>query len=97
MDDIHNLVYKVTKQVQESEEEFIITTITPMVENITEQKINKKELTTALLNYYNPSYPTFNEDIRCNRCDNRLDYRPDKLRGLNEVYCYKCGRRIRLR
>lgn len=85
MADIHNLVYEITKQVQETEEEFIITTITPMVENITEQKINKKELSTALTNYYNPSYPTFNAGIRCNRCNERLDYTPAKLRGRTKI------------
>lgn len=97
MSDTYNLIYEVTKQIKETEEEFIIKTITPLVETVTEQKVNKKELTTALLNYYNPSFPTFNEGIRCNRCNNRLDYNPAKLRGRNEVYCYNCGRRIKLR
>lgn len=97
MEDIHNLVYKVTKQVQESEEEFIITTITPLVENITEQKINKKELTNALLNYYNPSFPEFGVGLKCNRCHARLKYDPEKIKGINEIYCFACGRRMKLR
>ena len=97
MTDIHNLVYEVTKQVEQTEEEFIIKTITPFVENITEQRIDKKELTTALLNYYNPSFPEFGGGLKCNRCYTILNYGPEKIKGRDEIYCFACGRRMKLR
>lgn len=46
-------VEKIAMQAKENQEEFIFQTIQPYCENIIEQRISKKELNLALLQYFN--------------------------------------------
>lgn len=51
--DITKMVEKIAIQAKENQEEFIFQTIQPYCENIIEQRISKKELERALLQYFN--------------------------------------------
>ena len=51
--DISKMVEKIAMQAKENQEEFIFQTIQPYCENIIEQRISKKELELALLQYFN--------------------------------------------
>lgn len=49
MDSINEMMYKISTEVTESQEEFIFETVRPYCENIVQMKISKKDLTEALL------------------------------------------------
>lgn len=49
MDSIDEIMYKISTEVTESQEEFIFETVRPYCENIVQMKISKKDLTEALL------------------------------------------------
>lgn len=51
--DISKMVEEIAMQAKENQEEFIFQTIQPYCENIIEQRISKKELELALLQYFN--------------------------------------------
>ena len=50
MDD---LIYKITEEVNETEDKFIFTTINPWCESVMERKISKRDLERALALYFN--------------------------------------------
>ena len=48
-----SMMYKISTEVQENEEEFIFKTIQPFCESVIQRKISKQELMSALLLYEN--------------------------------------------
>lgn len=50
---INEIVYEVSRQVTESNDEFIIETIMPYCREVTETRISKEKLKEALVRYYN--------------------------------------------
>jgi len=48
-----DLIYKITKEVTETEEDFIFTTINPWCEDVMQRKISKRDLERALALYFN--------------------------------------------
>ena len=95
---IDGTIFKITQQVKESEENFIFQTLKSYSENIVEREIDKQELTRAICNYFNPDY-VYREDagLLCERCRTVLHYPRNKIMGLDYIYCYKCGRRMKRR
>lgn len=49
MEEVNGMIQKIITEVQETEDEFIFTTIQPYCENVFQRKISKKELESALL------------------------------------------------
>jgi hypothetical protein len=54
---IFDFEYKIRKQIQEDEENFVYTTILPFCESITEKKLSKKELEEILRKGMQKSIP----------------------------------------
>lgn len=89
---------KIIRQVQETEDNFIFQTLKPYSENIVEREVSKKDLSRAIINYFNPITPFWRYNLpRCNTCYTPLLYPLEKIKGLDYIYCYKCGRRMRRR
>lgn len=102
MGDINDIVFKITQQVQETEENFIFQTLKSYSENIVESEVSKKDLSRAIINYFNPTTPQVKAGYlhnrwKCIECGTLLDYDYNRLQGLDYIYCYKCGRRMKRR
>lgn len=102
VDSIKSETDKIVMQVKETEENFIFQTLQSFSENIVEREVSKEELSRAIINYFNPQHPYLVRqgnrmvDI-CTNCGKLLDYDHHKIEGLKYIYCYKCGRRMKIR
>lgn len=98
-EDIKSQTDKIVMQVKETEENFIFQTLKPYSENIVEREVSKKELSRAIINYFNPTTPACKDNlIKCSNCYTSLFCYPgDKVKGLDYIYCYKCGRRMKIK
>lgn len=85
------LVYKIITSVVEDYDNFIFETIKPFCENVTQMKIEKRDLENALLKS-KPRKITvvYGKDI-CPSC--HLDI-TNSVQGIKECYCKKCGQHI---
>lgn len=92
-----DIVFKITQQVQETEDNFIFQTLKSYSEYIVEREVDKQELTRAIINYFNPTTPVRGNLPECSNCYTVLFYPASKIIGLDYIYCYKCGRRMKRR
>lgn len=92
--DITNIVESITTKVTEDYDNFVFETIRPYCEEVTQQVIDKKTLSQALIKH-------FGQDVRkmgkCPNCNGYWHLYPQYVRGLDEIYCYRCGMKIILR
>ena len=85
---INEIVYEVSRQIVESNDEFIIETIMPYCREVTETRISKEKLKEALVRYYNRHAKwVINRKthvISCNNCHAVKDSQYGE-------YCPHCG------
>lgn len=91
------IVMQVREQVKETEENFIFQTVKSYSENIVEREVLKKELSRAIINYFNPPEVISHSGIICPNCNTVVRYKMSNIEGLKYIYCYKCGRRMKIR
>lgn len=96
-DVIKSETYKIVMQVKETEDNFIFQTLKPYSENIVEREVSKKELSRAIINYFNPPEVISHSGIICPNCNTVARYKRSNIEGLKYIYCYKCGRRMKRR
>lgn len=88
------IVEHVVTKVTEDQDKFIFETIRPYCEEITQQVIDKKTLSQALIKH-------FGQDVRqmgkCPNCNRDWHLHPQYVKGLSEIYCHRCGMKIVLR
>ena len=102
-DAIKSQTDKIVMQVKETEENFIFQTLKSYSENIVQREVSKKDLlraiilSRAIINYFNPPQVISNSDIICPNCHTVARYKRSNIEGLKYIYCYKCGRRMKIR
>ena len=95
VDAITNETDKIVMQVKETEEKFIFQTLKSYSENIIEREVSKKDLSRAIINYFNPPEVISHSGIICPNCNTVVRYKMSNIEGLKYIYCYKCGRRMK--
>lgn len=97
-DSINDTILSITQQVKETEENFVFQTLKSYSENIVEREVSKKDLSRAIINYFNTTPIEIRQGrLTCNNCYTNLHLYRHELQGLDYIYCYKCGRRMKLR
>ena len=95
VDAIRSQTHKIVMQVKETEENFIFQTLKSYSENIVEREVSKKDLSRAIINYFNPPEVISHPGIICPNCNTVARYKMSNIEGLKYIYCYKCGRRMK--
>lgn len=108
MDEIFKDVFSIQTRVTEIQDAFIFETILPFCEGITERRILKKDLETALMKQ-KPMTPNLMQDVTgiyasCPRCGNRVkaifgNPYPGhiKIEATFPNYCSNCGQSLEWR
>lgn len=103
---MNDLIYKITEEVTESEDEFIFTTIKPWCEEVMQRKISKRDLEKALTSYFNGGSVRTGKWIKCNddcfdwyecsECgygdEGELEY--SAMYDVRPNYCPHCGAKM---
>ena len=97
VDSIKSNIDKIVMQVKETEDNFIFQTLKSYSENIIEREVSKKDLSRAIINYFNPPDVISHSGIICPNCNTVARYKRSNIEGLKYIYCYKCGRRMKRR
>lgn len=83
---MEDYVYTITTKVTEDYDNFVFETIRPFCEEVQQQVIDKKTLSSALINYKGISLVR-NQKYSCGRCGFTFpDYVPN--------FCPKCGIKV---
>lgn len=84
-------IMKITTTVKEEHDKFIFETIKPYCREITRMEIDKKTLSRALIKDKAQHISVVQGHDICPSC--HLDI-TDKIKGMKECYCVKCGQHI---
>lgn len=87
----------VTQQVEETEDEFIFTTINPYCETVIKREISKKELARALEKEFIVGKWIEDWEVGYSECSNCCEsYLWEDYKGVGEFnYCPNCGKRMK--
>lgn len=92
--DINSFIKEIAMRVTENNDNFMFETIRPYCEEVTQRVIDKKTLVRALTKDLGK---TVKHMGRCPNCESEWHLSPQYVRGLDEIYCYRCGMKIILR
>ena len=88
VDAIKSQTDKIVMQAKETENNFIFQTLKSYSENIVEREVSKKDLSRAIINYFNPPQVISNSAIICPNCHTVARYKRSNIEGLKYIYCY---------
>lgn len=91
-DSLTSYTYKMVQQVQEEADRFIFETIQPFCEEVTQMKIEKRDLEQALLKTKARKIAVISGRDCCPVCMNPLEV--IAYCGRRECYCIDCGQKL---
>lgn len=86
----NDLIEKIIREVRETEDEFIFSTISPYITKVTETRISKKELRELIPLVRIKPIKVIDGYGRCPTCEKMLL----GYEGLKDCYCKFCGQHV---